>query len=258
MSRIKSVFETGRKALIGYLTVGYPDLETTCQAARVLADGGCDIIELGIPFSDPLADGATIQQASFAALQQGVTPRDALALAARLREQITTPLVFMTYYNPVASYGEAEFCRAASEAGADGLIVPDLPPEEGDVLGAAARRHGIDLIYLLTPASTEARIRLVAERSQGFIYLVSITGTTGARSSLPEGLEDFVGQVRKVTGKPLCVGFGVSGPEAARRVARVADGVIVGSRLVQLIGEDSTLGTLRRAVTELREALDYS
>lgn len=255
MSRIKNVFQTGRKALIGYLTVGYPGLETTYQAALALAEGGCDIIELGIPFSDPLADGATIQQASFEALEQGITPRDALALASRLRERLDTPLVFMSYYNPVASYGAEAFCRAAAAAGADGLIIPDLPPEEGGEIGEAGSRHGIDLIYLLTPASTEDRIRLVAERSQGFIYLVSITGTTGARTSLPAGLEEFVGRVRRVTDKPLCVGFGVSGPEAARRVAQVADGVIVGSRLVQLIGADPTLASLRETVAGLRGAL---
>jgi tryptophan synthase alpha chain len=256
MSHIASVFSPGHKALIAYLTVGYPSRETTLEAATILAQGGCDIIELGIPFSDPLADGATIQQASYQALAQGITPQACLDVARRLRESITIPLVFMSYYNPILSFGLEAFCQVSARAGVDGLIVPDLPPEEGVELEVSAGKHGLDLIYLLTPTSTEERISLVAEKSRGFIYLVSLTGVTGARQTLPIGLEDFVRDVRRITSKPLCVGFGVSNPEQAGRVAKIADGVIIGSRLIQLISEDASLSSLKAAVLSLRGALN--
>jgi tryptophan synthase alpha chain len=256
MSRIASVFSPGHKALIAYLTVGYPNRQATGEAAAILADSGCDIIELGIPFSDPLADGATIQKASYQALRQGITPQVCLDVARELRQKIDIPLVFMSYYNPILSFGLETFCQASARAGIDGLIIPDLPPEEGVELEASARKHQLDLTYLLTPTSTEERTSLVAERSQGFIYLVSLTGVTGARQALPPELEDFVRRVRQRTSKPLCVGFGVSSPEQAGRVAQVADGVIVGSRLIQLIEEDASLSSLKSAVLGLREALD--
>lgn len=257
MSRIASIFKSGHKVLIAYLTAGYPSLELTFEAATVLARSGCDILELGIPFSDPLADGATIQKASYEALKQGVTPKDCLVLAEKLSPKVDMPLVFMSYYNPLLRFGLEEFSRAMARAGVSGLIVPDLPPEEGEDLEASSRRYGLDLIYLLTPASTAERISLVAERSQGFIYLVSLTGVTGARESLPAALEDFVWRVRAKTTKPLCVGFGVSNPEQAGRVARIADGVIIGSRLIQLVDEDTTLATLGSFTLSLREVLDH-
>jgi len=255
MSRITSVFRPNHKALIAYLTVGYPDIETTRKAASLMSDSGVDIIELGIPFSDPLADGATIQKASYQALRQGVTPQVCLEVASRLRREIATPLVFMTYYNPVFNYGLAAFCRDCAEAGINGLIIPDLPPEEGTELEAVTRQHNLDLIYLLAPASPAERIAAVAERSRGFIYLVSLAGVTGARQTLPPELESFVRRVRQKAGQPLCVGFGVSNPEQAGRVARVADGVIVGSRLIQLIEEDPSLASLKAFTLSLREAL---
>ncbi len=256
MSRIASVFRPGHKAFIAYLTVGYPTLETTYEAASVLADNGCDIIELGIPFSDPLADGATIQKASYQALQQGVTPQTCLEAAHQLRQRIATPLVFMSYYNPILNFGLEAFCQASVEAGIDGIIVPDLPPEEGGEPETSASKHKLDLIYLLTPTSTKERISLVAERCQGFIYLVSLTGVTGARQTLPLELEDFVERVRQKARQPLCVGFGVSNPEQAKRAARAADGIIVGSRLIQLIEQDSTLSSLKSFAFSLREALN--
>ncbi len=257
MSHLAAVFRPGHKALIAYLTVGYPAPEATGVITTILADAGCDIIELGIPFSDPLADGATIQKASYQALRQGITPQACLDVARRLRQRITTTLVFMSYYNPILSFGLETFCQASAEAGVDGLIIPDLPPEEGVELEISTRRHKLELVYLLTPTSTEERISLVAERSQGFIYLVSITGVTGARQALPPGLEGFVQRVRQRTSKPLCVGFGVSNPEQAKRVAQIADGVIVGSRLLELINEDASLSSLKAAVLSLRKALDH-
>ena len=256
MSRIASVFRPGHKAFIAYLTVGYPSLEATYQAASVLADNGCDIIELGIPFSDPLADGATIQKASYQALQQGVTPETCLEAAHQLRQRVAVPLVFMSYYNPILSFGLEAFCQASEKAGIDGIIVPDLPPEEGGELEASTKKSKLDLIYLLTPTSTEERISLVAEKSRGFIYLVSLTGVTGARQTLPPGLEDFVQRVRQKAQQPLCVGFGVSNPEQAKRAARVADGIIVGSRLIQLMEQDATLSSLKSFTKSLREALN--
>jgi len=256
MSRITSVFKPGYKALIAYLTVGYPNLETTYEAASTLANNGCDIIELGIPFSDPLADGATIQKASYQALQQGITPQVCLEVARKLRQKITIPLVFMSYYNPILSFGLEAFCQASVKAGIDGLIIPDLPPEEGAELEASTKKFNLDLIYLLAPTSTEERISLVAKKSQGFIYLVSLTGVTGARQSLPPELEDFVKRVRQRTHQPRCVGFGVCNPEQARRVAKIADGVIVGSRLIQLIEQDATLSSLKSFALSLRQALN--
>jgi len=256
MNSIASVFKPGYKALIAYITVGYPDIETTIKAASVLSENGCDIIELGIPFSDPLADGATIQKASHHALQQGVTPQICLDVARRLNRKIKTPMVFMTYYNPVFYFGLEAFSQSCAEAGVSGLIIPDLPPEEGEDMEAIAQKQKIDLIYLLAPTSNDERIDIVTQRSRGFIYLVSLTGVTGARQSLPPELEGFVQRVRQKARQPLCVGFGVSNPEQARRIAGIADGVIVGSRFIQLIEEDGTLSALKSFVSDLRAALD--
>ncbi len=256
MSAIQSVFKPGHKALIGYLTAGYPGREMTEKAATLLAESGWDLVELGIPFSDPLADGATIQKASFHALQNGTTPDVCLEIAARIYAAVKIPLVFMTYYNPVLSFGLEKFCHGAAGAGVSGLIVPDLPPEEGVELENASIRNGLDLVYLLAPTSSDQRIKIVAGKSRGFIYLVSLTGVTGARQTLPPETEDFVSRVRRQAKLPLCVGFGISTPEQARRVAAIADGVIIGSRLIQLIEEDATLTSLSRFASDMRQALD--
>jgi len=256
MSRIEKIFEDrGRKALIGYVTVGYPDPEATAKIVPAMVEAGCDIIELGIPFSDPLADGPIIQRSSYEALKQGTTPQICLETAVRLREQLEAPLIFMGYYNPVLRYGIEAFCRRCADTGIDGLIIPDLPPEEGAELETTARDHGIDLIYLLAPTSDDERIDIVAERSSGFIYLVSFTGVTGSGADLPLELEDFVTRVRRRTDKPLCVGFGITSPEQARRVAEVADGIIVGSRIIRLIEEDPSLGEMKKLIRDLRGAL---
>jgi tryptophan synthase alpha chain len=256
MSRIASIFKPGHKALIAYITAGYPDIEATPRIAAILAESGCDIIELGIPFSDPLADGATIQKASYRALQKGTTPQACLEAAANIRCKIAIPLVFMTYYNPVLNYGLEAFCQSCINDGINGLIVPDLPPEEGTELETMTRKQDLDLIYLLAPTSTDDRIATIASRSRGFIYLVSLTGVTGTRDVLSPELESFVRRVRQKAKQPLCVGFGISTPEHARRAASLADGVIVGSRLIQLIEEDNTLASLKSFVLRLREALN--
>ena len=260
MSRIASVFgQPDHIALIPYVTVGYPSIEATLEVVPLLASSGCDIVELGIPFSDPLADGVTIQKASFCALKNGVTPKLCLEVAKELSHKVDIPLVFMTYFNPVFSYGLEEFCGACVSSGVSGLIIPDLPPDEGSDLEAISRRKDIDLIYLLSPTSTEERIRLVTDKSRGFIYLVSVAGVTGARDRLPEDLEPFVTRVRRAAKQPLCVGFGISTPEQARQVAEVADGVIIGSRMIQLMeaGGESML-LIQNFIRQLRDALNQS
>ncbi|MFC1954328.1 tryptophan synthase subunit alpha [Chloroflexota bacterium] len=258
MSRIQTAFTKQQEhtALIAYVTVGYPSIEATLKIVPLLAENGCDIVELGIPFSDPLADGVTIQQSSFEALKKGVTPEICLEVARELRRKVDIPLLFMTYYNPVFSYGIEEFCNECNESGIDGFIIPDLPPEEGLELENISRKQEIDLIYLLAPTSTEERIKLAVEKSRGFVYLVSVTGITGARNSLPSGLEAFVSRVKKVTGKPLCVGFGIATPEEAKRVGDIADGVIVGSKIIQLMEEDDPLAAVADFTKSLRHALD--
>lgn len=257
MKRIADVFaRKERKALIAYVTVGYPSVEATMKAVPLLAECGCDIVELGIPFSDPLADGATIQNASYQALLNGVTPQSCLDVASDLSKKADLPLVFMTYLNPILSYGLEKFCKACAQSSVSGLIIPDLPPDEGGELGELARQNGLDLIYLLPPTATEARARLIAQKSQGFIYLVSVTGVTGARAILSQNLNASIARLRAITDKPLCVGFGISNPEQARQAARLADGVIIGSKIIQLIEADASLATLRNFVKEVRESLD--
>jgi tryptophan synthase alpha chain len=257
MSRIAAVFQNrSRKALVPYLTVGYPKLEDTAPIAHWLANNGADILELGIPFSDPLADGATIQASSYQALKNGVTPEFCLQTAAAIRKADDVPLVLMTYFNPILSYGIEHFCQDCLNAGVDGLIVPDLPPEESGLLEKASGQNDLDLIFLLSPNSTPARRELVARKSQGFIYLVSVTGVTGVRQDLPAGLPDFIHQVRGITDKPLCLGFGVSTPEQARQISALADGVIVGSRLIQLITKVPDLRQFQALFQDLRRAID--
>ena len=256
MSRITSVFEKkGNKALIPYITVGYPDVQTTLRAVEVLAASGADVIELGIPFSDPMADGVTIQDSSYQALLQGVNTETCLEVARQIRRKSEIPLVFMTYYNPVFAYGINKFCHASVEAGIDGLIVPDLPPEESHELDSAAEAAGLDLIYLLAPTSTEKRIRLIAEKSRGYIYLVSVAGVTGARQALPPDLGKFVARVREFARQPLCVGFGISSPEQAGQIAGIADGVIIGSKIIQLIKSDPALNELAAFTKETKDII---
>jgi len=256
MSHITQVFKGGYKALVAYITAGYPDIKASVEIAEILAENGSDIIELGIPFSDPLADGVTIQKASYQALQNGTTPEVCIDIAAAIRRKIKTPLVFMTYYNPVLNYNPEAFCRSCRKAGVNGLIVPDLPPEEGSGLEGITEKLDLDMIYMLAPTSTDERITEVGKRSRGFIYLVSLTGVTGAREELPPELENFVKKVRQKARQSLCVGFGISSAVQAQRVASFADGVIVGSRIIELIEEDTTLGSLRAFVASLRRSLD--
>ena len=261
IQRIASAFERagneGRAALIPYLTVGHPSPETFLELAAAAIAGGADLLELGVPFSDPLADGPVIQRATHTALQQGITVVRCLELAQTVRQRKPeVPLIFMGYTNPILAYGEDAFCRACDVAGVDGLIVPDLPPDEGADLEAACQDNGLALIYLLAPTSTPERVQLVTEHSQGFVYLVSVTGITGPRDRLPADLAAFVERVRSVTNKPLAVGFGISTPEQAGQVAGLADGVIVGSALVRLAEQENAPEKIGSFVAQLREATD--
>ena len=258
MRRIESVFaRPEHKALIAYLTVGYPSTEATLELVPALIESGCDMVELGIPFSDPLADGTTIQRASHLALEQGVTPQLCLEVARELRQRVGAPLVFMSYYNPILRYGLRRFCSASADAGVDGLIVPDLPPEEGSELERLSRRHQLDLIYLIAPTTSEERLHFVASRSRGFIYLVSLRGVTGARETLPSDLETIIADLRRRTSKPICVGFGISSPEQAHQVARLADGVIVGSRILEIVeGSEFPVREAASFIRQLRSAVD--
>jgi tryptophan synthase alpha chain len=240
MDRIASTFarlsRAGRTALMPYLPMGYPLQDSALALVPALVEAGADLIELGVPFSDPLADGATIQAAAQQALANGMTLSLCLEQAAVLRAQgLVTPFILMGYYNPILQMGLEPFARRAADAGIDGLIVPDLPPEEADALQAALRAQRIALVFLLAPTCDHERIQLVAGRTSGFLYLVSLTGVTGARDRLPPDLESFVARARAATDLSLAVGFGISTPDQAARVARIADGVIVGSALVRVI-----------------------
>ena len=263
MSRIGAKFDelarAGRRALIMYLTVGYPRRDSALELIPAIVEAGADIIELGVPFSDPLADGATVQRATQRALLNGVGTTYCLQTVQELRNRgVEVPVLFMGYYNPILQYGLERFCADTAAAGADGLIVPDLPPEEASELHAACKAHGLDLIFLLAPTSTDERIAHVAELASGFIYCVSLTGTTGARSEIPRELPQFLQRVRATTGTPLAVGFGISEPEHARQVAELADGVIVGSALLNIVEAAADRGTaeVRAFVADMRAGVD--
>jgi len=238
VERIQAVFARARAerraVFMPYQAMGYPDRAATLEIIRTLGDAGAELFEIGIPHSDPLADGPTIQTATYTALTQGTTVADCLAMTRELRAAgMTQPFCAMTYYNPLFAYGVQTFVDDAVAAGIDGLIVPDLPPEEAEELEAACRGAGLATIYLLAPTSTEERIRMVAGHCTGFIYLVSVTGITGARTELPPDLAGFIARVRKHTDLPLAVGFGIGSGAQAAAVAQIAEGVIVGSALVK-------------------------
>jgi tryptophan synthase alpha chain len=256
-AKFKGLREQRRAALMPYLPLGYPTIDVSCDLVRTVADAGADIIELGIPFSDPLADGPVIQHATQVALQNGMTLLKCLRIALEARQAgVAVPLVLMGYYNPILQFGIEAFAHAAKEAGVDGLIVPDLPPEEAGPLDKACRVHDIDMIFLAAPTSTTARLKKIAEATRGFMYLVSVTGVTGARGQIAADLPDYIGRVRGVTNKPACAGFGISNAETAQRVAHIADGVIVGSALVSRLGGDDPVGSAKSFMSDLRDAIE--
>jgi tryptophan synthase alpha chain len=241
MNRIEQTFKRlkrrGQAALIPFIVAGDPDLKTTEALVIRMAESGAHIVELGVPYSDPLADGPTIQAASQRALQKGVNLEDIFGLAKRLKD-ITCPLVLLTYFNPIFRHGLKAFAENCQRSGIEGVIIPDLPPEEARPWIEEARKLGVDAIFLAAPTSPPERIRLVSRLSRGFIYYVSITGVTGARGKLPEELKSAVGRIKEESKKPVAVGFGISTPDQAREVSRFADGVIVGSAVVKIVEDE--------------------
>jgi len=256
--KFKELKRAGQKAFIAYITAGDPSLDVTEDIVLALESSGVDMIELGIPFSDPLADGPTIQAASYRALKAGASLKKIFKVVERLRKLTEIPIVFMTYYNPVMKYGVQSFFKSCVSCGVDGVIVPDLPCEEAGELMALGKRHKIATIFLASPTSTKDRIRKIVKVSTGFIYYVSLTGVTGTRVKLPPEVVSNVRGIKKLTDKPVAVGFGISDAAQARMIAKVADGVIVGSAIVKIIGKKNKLipkvsnfaGRLARAIHE--------
>ena len=233
MSNIRKAFENG-KAFIAFITCGDPDLETTAAAVRAAEANGADLIELGIPFSDPTAEGPVIQGANLRALQGGVTTDKIFDLVRQLRRDVTVPMVFMTYANVVYSYGAEQFLSTCGEIGIDGLILPDVPYEEKEEFLPLCRRYGVDLISLIAPTS-ENRIAMIAKEAEGFLYIVSSLGVTGVRSEIKTDLASIIQVVRENTSVPCAIGFGISTPEQAKNMAALSDGAIVGSAIVKLL-----------------------
>jgi tryptophan synthase alpha chain len=242
-----------KKAFIPYIMSGDPSLEKTKDIVLLFEECGADIVELGVPFSDPLADGPVIQRASERALKNKVTLRKVISHVNELRSFTGIPLVLMTYFNPVFKYGIESFVKDAGDAGVDGVIIPDLPPDEAEDFIVLARKAALDTIFLLAPTSTEDRIKKVVKASTGFIYYVSITGTTGASLLFDGSMEALISNIKRYTDKPVAVGFGVSNPENASAVARISDGVIVGSAIVRKSHENPD--ELKNYLLSLRKAI---
>jgi len=262
LNRIDDLFaklrNNNRTALMPYLMAGYPDAETSQELLVAVAEAGADLVEFGIPYSDPLADGPTIQAAAEEALKGTINTDIVFDLVKKAREDTDIPIVIMTYYNTVYRYGLDRFAKNAAASGVDGVITPDLPPEEAGSWKESAAKHGLATVMLAAPTSTDERLKKVAEASEGFVYCVSLTGVTGARSNLPANLADFISRIRNVTDKPLAVGFGISRPEQARHISDIADGVIIGSALVSLIGKskDDCIQAAKTYISEIKSAMD--
>jgi tryptophan synthase alpha chain len=234
----KSLHDSSQCALIPFITAGDPDLKTTAEALRILDKSGADMIELGVPYSDPLADGPTIQAAATRALQQGVRLDDVLDMVKEVAPQLKAPIILFTYYNPILNRGIESFLKQIAEVGIKGLVVPDLPLEEAESLLTPAAEIGIEVVLLVAPTSSKERIEAIAHQSQGFIYLVSVTGVTGVRNQIESRVQDILQQMRTVTDKPIGVGFGISQPEQARQIKDWgADAVIVGSAFVKRLAD---------------------
>ncbi len=239
MNRIDKKFmdlqEKDKKAFIAFITAGDPDIKATEQLCIAFEDAGVDIIEIGIPFSDPLADGPTIQLSSERALRNNISLEDIFRCVCRIRRRTQIPLVLMTYYNPVFRYGELRFISRAEETGVDGIIVPDLPPEEGKNLIKLARNADISTIFFISPTTTKDRMKTIVKVSTGFIYYVALTGVTGARDKIASDIATHVKTIKQLTNKPVCVGFGISTPAHVKNICNFADGAIVGSAIIKQI-----------------------
>jgi tryptophan synthase alpha chain len=242
VSRIAETFQRckdeDRTALMPYLTIGYPDLPISEQVLLSLVEAGADLIEVGTPFSDPLADGSTVQHTSQVSLENGTRLRDCVALVKRVRNAgVSIPLMLMGYYNPIVKYGVEQFVADCAEAGVDGFIVPDLPIEESERLRTVARQHNLDLIFMVAPTTTDDRLEQVGQVGTGFVYCVAVTGVTGARGEMSATLAPYMQRVRQHTSQPLAVGFGISTPEAVTKVGDLSDGAIVGSALINYMND---------------------
>jgi tryptophan synthase alpha chain len=252
--RFARLHAEGRKAFVAFLTAGDPSLERTVSAARELEQGGADVLELGVPFSDPLADGPVIQRSSQRALERGVTLGSVLESVRAIRATSSLPLLLFTYFNPLLQYGLTRLANDARNAGADGVLVTDLPPEEADEWLEAARPAGLDTVFLAAPTSPPERLRKVAEASRGFVYAVSRTGVTGERQALSDEARPLLQRLRALTREPVVLGFGIAAPEQAREAAQVADGVVVGSALVRFL-EAEPQGDLEKKVRWLKSEM---
>jgi len=247
-----------KKALILFLTAGDPSFQKNVALVRAFEKDGADLIELGVPFSDPLADGPVIQASSLSSLKRGTTLKKILGLVEQIRRTSQIPILLMSYLNPVLHYGVERFGRDASSAGVDGLILPDVPPEEGHDISSVMRRYGIDLVYLLAPTSSKKRQKLVTGSSKGFVYFVSLTGVTGSGRSDTGSIQNELRSARQMTKLPVCVGFGISTPEDAKKMAAISDGVIIGSALVKALSRHPNLASeafSRRFVRPFANAL---
>jgi tryptophan synthase alpha chain len=250
-TRFSELKAKGEKALVCFVTAGDPSAEATVEIVKTLAKAGADAVEIGIPFSDPLADGPSIQAASQRALENGMTTAKTLDIVRKIREEITDlPLILMTYYNPIRCYGLESYAKAAAEAGADAHIVTDLTPEESEEWKRCSQANGLDTVYLVAPTSTAERIQVVAEISSGFVYCVSRTGVTGAKADVPDELTEVVARIKSHTAEPVCVGFGVSRPEHVSKISAFAEGVVVGSSLVDLIHRERENPNLQQLIFE--------
>ena len=264
MSRIKSAFDRlngeGRKALIPFITAGDPDAALTLPLMHTLVDAGADVIELGVPFSDPMADGPAIQRASERALAKGMTLRKVLQLVIEFRKtDLRTPVVLMGYANPIEAMGLEKFAMAAAQAGVDGVLVVDYPPEEAASFGAAMKANGMDPIFLLAPTSTAARIAQVAEIASGYVYYVSLAGVTGSGALNVDAVAERLPQIREKTGLPVGVGFGIRDASTAARIAGIADAVVVGSRIIEEIEKstaESACANVKALVADIRRGVD--
>ena len=261
MYRIENAFKN-KPIFMPYFPLGYPDLDTSIDVIEALASSGADLIEVGLSFSDPLADGPVIQHATQIALEKGITVKKSLDAVKELRRRgVDIPLILMGYFNPMLAYGLEKFIHDAKDAGVDGFIIPDLPMEEVDefelaLSGAVGEDEALPLIPMLAPTSSPERMEMIARNAKGFIYLVSVTGITGKRKSLAEGLGELIAQVREHTSAPVCVGFGIGTPEQAGEVGKMADGVIVGTACVKTIGGSQTpVETTKQFAAEFRSAL---
>lgn len=253
--KFKALKNTDGKALITYIMAGDPTIEKTEELIYALEEGGADIIELGVPFSDPLADGPVIQRASERALASKTTLVKVLNMVSKVRERSNIPIVLMTYYNIIFNYDERSFVQDAIRAGVDGVLIPDLPPEEGKLLIDLTKSAGLDMIFLLAPTSSEKRISLISKKSKGFIYYVSLTGVTGLRTKLSASIAPMIKKIKSKTAKPIAVGFGISNAEQAAEASNFADGIVIGSAIVKIVEDNLEDGNMTNKIKEFASGI---